>query len=129
MSRIFAQRTAPSDIVDTVTRYHQAIEAQDFEAIESFFAETAVYLSDGVGVLEGREAIVAGFRAYFAEYADQTNEDETVEAISPRAVRSVWKLKATSARTGQTTIRAGEETVFFDTDGLIEKVIVRDRRR
>lgn len=128
MTKISAQRAAAPDIVGTVERYHDALNAMDFAAIEGFFSETAVYVSDGVGVLEGRDAIVAGFRAYFDEYRDQVSEDEEIEAVSPRAVRSVWKLKATSARTGQTLIRAGEETIFLDPDGLIEKVIVRDRR-
>lgn len=129
MTRTSAQHAAAPDIVGTVERYHVALNAMDFAAIESFFSETAVYVSDGVGVLEGRDAIVAGFRRYFDEYRDQVSEDEEIEAISPRAVRSVWKLKAASARTGQTLIRAGEETVFLDPDGLIEKVIVRDRSR
>jgi len=42
-------------------------------------------------------------------------------------VRSVWKLNATSAKTGQKMVRTGEETVFLDREGFIEKVIVRDR--
>lgn len=127
MSNLSAQRAATSDIVDIVERYHAAMNALDFKALERFLTETAVYVSDGVGVFEGRDKIMAGFRAYFAEYGDQVATDETIEAISDRAVRSVWKLNATSARTGQKLVRTGEETVFLDRDGFIEKVIVRDR--
>lgn len=127
MSKVSARRVAAPDIIDIVERYHAATNALDFEAIESFFAETAVYVSDGVGVFEGRDAIMEGFRAYFAEYGDQAAQDELIEAVSERAVRSVWKLAATSAKTGQKLVRSGEETAFLDRDGLIEKVIVRDR--
>lgn len=127
MTKNSAQRAAAPDIVDIVERYHAAVNALDFDAIESFLTETAVYVSDGVGVFEGRDAIMQGFRTYFAEYGDQVAEDELVEAISERAVRSVWKLTATSAKTGKRLERSGEETVFLDRDGFIEKVIVRDR--
>ena len=119
---------ATSDLVDTFNRYHAAINALDFAAIEGFFSETAVYISEKVGVLEGRDEILKGFRAYFAEYGDQTARDHLVEAVSDRAVRSTWSTEATSATTGEKVIRSGEQTAFFDQDGLIEKVIVRDRQ-
>jgi ketosteroid isomerase-like protein len=127
MTKTSAQRVAAPDIVDTVERYHAAVNALDFDAIESFLTETVVYVSDGVGVFEGRDAVMQGFRTYFAEYGDQVAEDELVEAISERAVRSVWKLTATSSKTGQKLVRSGEETAFLDREGFIEKVIVRDR--
>lgn len=122
-----AKRMDTPEIVETVLRYHDAVNAFDFEAIESFFSETAVYISDGVGVAEGRDKIMDAFQTYFAEYRDQIAVDESIEAISERAVRSAWTLTATSAKTGQKLTRAGEETVFLDTAGAIEKVIVRDR--
>ncbi len=122
------KRDATSDLVDTFNRYHAAINALDFEAIEGFFSETAVYISEKVGVLEGRDEILKGFRAYFAEYGDQTARDHLVEAVSDRAVRSTWSTEATSATTGEKVTRSGEQTAFFDQDGLIEKVIVRDRQ-
>lgn len=121
-----AARALPA-IVGIVERYHAAINALDFKAVESFFSEDAVYVSDGVGVLEGREAILEGFATYFAEYGDQVSRDELIEPVSERAVRSLWRLQATSARTGRKLVRNGEETVFLDRDGLIEKIIVRDR--
>lgn len=127
MSSNATQRQGNPDVIDVMKRYHDATNALDYRTLESVFAETATYISDGVGVLEGRDAILAGFRKYFDEYGDQVAHDETVEAISPRAAKSVWKLRATSSKTGQALIRAGEETIFLDADGLIEKVIVRDR--
>lgn len=122
------RRPATPEIVDTFQRYHAAVNALDFDAIESFFSETAVYISEKVGVLEGRDEILKGFRAYFAEYGDQAAHDELVEAVSDRAVRSIWSLEATSATTGEKLVRSGEQTAFFDPNGLIEKVIVRDRQ-
>lgn len=127
MSKTSAQRAEAPDIIDIAERYHAAMNALDYEALAGFLTETAVYVSDGVGVFEGRDAILTGFRAYFAEYGDQVAEDDAIEAISERAVRSAWRLTATSAKTGQKLVRSGEETVFFDRDGFIEKVIVRDR--
>jgi ketosteroid isomerase-like protein len=127
MNSASALRVATPDILDIVNRYHDAINALDFSAIESFFTETAVYISDGVGVLEGRDAILAGFRTYFADYPDQKAQDEEIEAMSERAVRSLWRLAATNVKTGERLVRQGEETAFLDANGFIEKVIVRDR--
>lgn len=127
MSNVSARLSAAPDIIDIVERYHAATNALDFKAIAGFFSETAVYVSDGVGVFEGRDAILDGFRAYFAEYGDQVVEDQSMQAISDRAVRSVWTLTATSSKTGEKRVRSGEETAFLDRDGFIEKVIVRDR--
>ena len=127
MSKTAARRANAPDIIDIVTRYHAAINALDLAAVERFFAENPVYVSDGVAVCEGRDAVMAAFRTYFEEYGDQVSEDERMQAVSERGVRSVWKLKATSSKTGETLLRAGEETAFLDRDGFIEKVIVRDR--
>lgn len=129
MSTAAALRAETPSIIEIVERYHAAINALDFKAIESFFSETAVYLSDGVGALDGRDAIMESFRTYFAEYGDQHAIDDAIEAISDRAVRSVWRLTATSSKTGEKLVRSGEETAFLDQDGRIEKVIVRDGRK
>ena len=108
-------------------QYHAAIDRLDFEAIAGFFAEDAVYVSDGIGAAtEGRSAIIAAFRRYFAEYPDQVSVDELVENVSTDAARSVWRLTATSVSTGKRAERRGEELVRFDGSGRIVEVIVRD---
>ncbi len=125
---ISATKRAPEPgIVDIVARYHAALAAQDFEAIETLLTDTVVYISNGIGVREGREAVLSGIRTYFAEFGDHAAEDFEIEAISDRAVRSVWKVTATSARNGRKVERHGEKTAFLDRDGFIEKIIVRDR--
>ena len=118
--------TAAGDPADIVRAYHLAIDRLAFEAIAGFFAEDALYISNGVGRLQGRAAIMATFRAYFAEFSDQANEDESLEAVSPCEVRSVWRLTATSMKTGQRTERHGVETVSLDAAGRIIRVDVVD---
>jgi ketosteroid isomerase-like protein len=113
-----------ADPAAVLRRYHAAIDVLDFEAIEGMFATDAVYVSGGVGGrIEGRAAILAAFRAYFAEFGDQVSEDIEVEALADRA-RSVWKLTATSALSGERIERHGVETITLDALGLIVQVEV-----
>ena len=119
--------SAEFDPVKQTVVYHDAINALDFATIEASFAEDAVYVSGGVGGrIEGREAIMAAFRSYFATYPDQVAEDTEIEAVGENAVRAVWRLTASHSETGEKLIRTGEETVTFNADGRIIRVDVTD---
>jgi ketosteroid isomerase-like protein len=116
------------DLVSRLVAYHEAIAALDFAAIEAMFSPDAVYDSGGLGgVVEGRAAIMEGFRTYFDTYPDQVSKDSVVEALDSVRVRSVWHLTATHSRTGERLVRAGEEVVTFDETGHILRVEVNDR--
>lgn len=114
------------DPADLVARYHAAINALDFVTIEAFLAENATYLSGKIGELKGRKQIMDAFRTYFAEYPDQRAEDSLIETLSPRSVRSVWQLAATSIITGNRLERRGEEIATFNDEGRIVRVEVTD---
>ncbi|HTO32973.1 MAG TPA: nuclear transport factor 2 family protein [Pararhizobium sp.] len=116
----------PIDPVALVERFHAAINALDFDAIDAFFADEASYTSGKVGGLNGRDAIMAGFRRYFAEYSDQVAEDSLIEVLSPVSARAVWHLSATSSLTGLPLQRQGEETITFNGQGRITRVDVTD---
>ena len=116
------------DPVARLIAYHAAINDLDFPAIESMFAESAVYDSGGLGgVVTGRGPIMEGFRGYFDAYHDQVAVDTVVEALDGLRVRSEWSLTATHRQTGEQLIRAGEEIVTFDESGKIARVEVTDR--
>jgi hypothetical protein len=114
------------DPVTALTRYHQAIDAHDIDAVESMLAETARYESGGLGVVEGRAAIVAAMNSYFDDHPDHQSWDDEVKPTGPSSVRSLWKLKATNKITGQVVMRHGTEDIEFDDAGKILQVIVRD---
>ena len=114
------------DPAAALSRFHDAINALDFATIEASFAPDAVYGSVKVGALAGRDDIMAAFRRYFELYPDQVAVDELVETVSPRAARSVWRVKATDSRSGEPLVRHGEETLYFDDAGLITRVDVTD---
>ena len=115
-----------TDPVDVLRRWHEAINALDFDAIETFFAHDATYGSKKVGALRGREEIMKAFRKYFAEYPDQVAVDDSFEKVSLVAAKSTWHLTATSATSGENLIRRGEETIYLNADGKIERVDVTD---
>jgi hypothetical protein len=104
------------DPAEEIERFHAAINALDFPAIEAYFAEDATYVSNGVGSLAGRAEIMAAFRRYFDDYPDQT-------AFSGR---SVWSVRATHSKTGKPLIREGEETITFNAEGRVTRVDVTD---
>ncbi|MEQ1950841.1 nuclear transport factor 2 family protein [Mesorhizobium sp. CN2-181] len=115
-----------SDPVEVLKRFHDAVNAQDYEVIEGFFADDATYGSVKVGTLRGKPAILAAFRRYFAEYPDQVAHDDGFTKLSETSAKSSWHLEATSATTGEKLIRSGEETIFLNAEGKIERVDVSD---
>lgn len=116
------------DPVALTMRYHAALNAYDAATVTAMFASDAVYVSPGVnGRIEGRDAIIAAFSAYFAEHPDQTAEDERIERAGPDAARALWRLSATRRSTGQPVTREGIETLRFNAAGLIISVEVEDR--
>lgn len=115
------------DPVALVRHYHAALQPYDAGMAAACFAPGAVYVSPGVnGRIEGRDAIIASFSAYFAEYPDQCAEDGRIERLSPLSARAAWRLAATSAKTGRRIVRHGIETVQFDLAGKIIAVEVED---
>ncbi|MDE1996546.1 MAG: nuclear transport factor 2 family protein, partial [Rhizobiaceae bacterium] len=114
------------DPAERITIFHDAINRLDYEAIEDFFAPDATYVSNGVGSLAGREAIMEAFRGYFDKYPDQTAVNSLVETLTPLSGRAVWSVRATNSKTGTPLVREGEETITFDEDGRVVRVDVTD---
>ncbi|MBL0370875.1 nuclear transport factor 2 family protein [Rhizobium sp. KVB221] len=119
--------TETFDPAKHLTIFHDAINALDYQTIERYFADDAIYVSGGVGGrIDGRDAIMIAFRKYFDAYPDQVAEDTLVENVGPLAARSVWKLNAIDSRTGQPMVRTGEETLTFNAEGKIIRIDVTD---
>ena len=118
------------DILTLAGRYHAALNTFDFAAIEKMFAEDAEYQSTGIGAgvggLYGRSAIMEAMKAYFSEFSDQVSADDSIETISPNAVRAHWRLHATTKSSGRKVHRQGVETIYFNTKGQITLVEVQD---
>ncbi|MCO5072700.1 MAG: nuclear transport factor 2 family protein [Rhizobiaceae bacterium] len=119
-----AKQVHPMDILSIVDGYHEAINARQIGGIATSLTETAVLVADGIGVFEGRDAIIDGLRAYFDETEHPRIAYSRGEAVSQRAVRTLWTIAGSNA---DASPRMGEEIVFLDRDGFVEKVIVRDR--
>ncbi len=116
------------DPVALLKRYHEALNAYDEMKVKQMFSLRAIYVSSGVdGRIEGRDAIVAAFSAYFAEHPDQHAGDDEITQLAPLQARAVWRLKSTAKSTGRRIARRGVETVTFDAAGLILAVDVEDQ--
>ncbi|MGQ0485862.1 MAG: nuclear transport factor 2 family protein [Hyphomicrobiales bacterium] len=114
------------DLIGLVNRYHAALNARDLDAVAAMFADGAEYHSPSVGGILGKHAIMVAMRGYFAEYPDQVAIDDRTCYAGPDAVRSEWRLGATSKSTGKRIERKGAETIFFSAGGMIRRVEVAD---
>lgn len=115
------------DPVALVRRYHDALNRYDASVVGPMFSPHAIYVSPGVsGRIEGRDAIIAAFSAYFAEHPDQHAVDDAIMPLGSRSARSSWRLEATARSSGTAVRRSGSETIHFDDAGLILRVEVQD---
>ena len=107
--------------------YTAALNRYDLRAVKNMFAENAAYVSPGLnGEIEGRAAIMAAFKTYFAEHVEQVNVDKNVSQISPIKVQSNWSLTATNKRTRKPVARKGLQVITFNAAGLIAFIQVLD---
>jgi ketosteroid isomerase-like protein len=116
---------ADFDARKRLEEYHASLDRLDFDSIETMFAPDAVYVSNGVGSLKGRVAILAAFREYFSEHRHDESVDTKIEALGTNEVRSHWRLQARD-RSGRVIRREGIETIWFSDDGLIVTILVDD---
>ncbi len=110
-----------------LAEYTSALNRYDLDAVETMFAENAVYVSPGLnGEITGRNAIMQAFRAYFADHTAQVNVDWNVKIIGNKKIQSDWSLAATNAHTRQTVSRQGSQVMTFDGEDRIVRVQVLD---
>lgn len=114
------------DPVAALARYHAMLDARDLDGAERLLAPNVVSVSEGLGHVKGREAVIAALRAYFAACPDDQSFEDDLVALGPLQARSLWKLRATHKLTGVVVERRGTETVSFDADGLITSIEVED---
>ena len=107
--------------------YTAALNRYDLDAVESMFAENAIYSSSGFhNALHGRVAIMTEFRGYFAEHTDQVNEDTHVRINGANVVQSDWSFTATKSNTGEKISRKGTQVMTFSDQGRIALIQVFD---
>ena len=117
-----------SDLDERLRLYFNALNAFDLKKVERMFAEDAVYVSSGLSERKlGRANIIASFKTYFEEFADQVSVDDNIKLIGPNTFSSDWSLKTTSIKTGKLSERAGTQVTTFNEAGLIAYVEVRDQ--
>ena len=103
-----------NDYTATLNRY-------DLETVENLFSESAVYVSPGLnGEIKGRAAIMAAFRAYFADHKDQVNWDEDVQQVDGQTLHARWRLQTSKLK------RSGMQIISFNAEGEIQRIEVQD---
>ena len=101
--------------------YTAALNRYDLDAVESMFAENAVYMSPSLnGEIKGRAAIMEVFRSYFAQHTDQVNVDEDVRVLDANRLQARWRLESSKSK------RRGTQIISFDADCKIQHIEVQD---
>lgn len=82
----------PTDPFDTVRRLYRAINAGDLDAIGALYADDAVaeQVFDGVFALDGREAIVDGYRTYLASGEGGLGGGERIHPRTIGGIQTGW---------------------------------------
>lgn len=116
-----------NELEEKLRLYFKELNAFDLKSVEAMFAEDAVYVSTGLNNRKsGRANIIATFKIYFSEFADQISDDTNIKSIGSNTFSSDWQLRATSSKTGIPFKRAGTQVTTFNEAGLIAYVEVRD---
>ena len=117
-----------SDLKQRLRLYFNTLNVFDLKTVEMMFAEDAIYVSSGLNNQKlGRANIIASFKTYFEEFADQVSVDDNIKLIGPKTFSSDWRLKTTSVKTGKLMERSGTQVTTFNEAGLIVHVEVRDQ--
>ncbi|MDE2383029.1 MAG: nuclear transport factor 2 family protein [Alphaproteobacteria bacterium] len=110
-----------SSLPARLAEYTAALNRHDLDVVERMFAEDALYLSPGLPApMRGRAAIMAAFRAYFAQHTDQVNGDEDVRPLGTHSIEARWWLSSS------TSSRMGTQRITFNDAGEITRIEVVD---
>jgi ketosteroid isomerase-like protein len=118
-----------SELEERLRLYFKTLNAFDLKLVEAMFAENAVYISSGLNSRKsGRAEIIASFKDYFEEFADQVSFDTNISMVAPNCFSSYWSLKAKSSKTGKLLERVGTQVTTFNDEGLIVHIEVLDEK-
>jgi ketosteroid isomerase-like protein len=109
------------DLAERFERYVEALNARDFDLVESFYAPDALFYGRAVSFLEGREAIRSFFEDWFGVYEEFAFEPEEFRDLGNGVTFSVISQRGRVADTAA-WIPDRSAVVVTYSDGLIEKV-------
>jgi ketosteroid isomerase-like protein len=102
-------------------RYVEALNARDFDLVESFYASDALFYGRAVSFLEGRETIRSFFEDWFGVYEEFAFEPEEFRDLGNGVTFNVISQRGRVADTAA-WIPDSSAVVVTWTDGLIKKV-------
>jgi uncharacterized protein (TIGR02246 family) len=110
--------------IELAREYVRLSNAHELERIFPMFAEDAVYISKIVGSFEGREAIEAMMRGFFAKIPDVRWEVAEYALSGDREVSFDFVRHFSDPETGGPAQVQGHEVIVFSEAGLIERIEV-----
>lgn len=114
------------DPVTLAHRYVEASNAHDVERIREMVAGAISYSSSGMGEHSGREAVVDMLKDFYARFPDAHWACTDYRQLGADAAAFQYVLRGIETGTGQVVLRAGLERVWFDGEGRIRRIEVRD---
>jgi hypothetical protein len=109
------------DLAERFERYVEALNARDFDSVESFCASDVLFHGRAVSFLEGRETIHSFFEDWFCVYEEFAFEPEEFRDLGNGVTFNVISQRGRVADTAA-WIPDSSTVVVTWTDGLIKKV-------
>lgn len=102
-----------------LARYHAAIDRRDFGELSEMLAQDAVYISNGIASLKGRDAIISALQAHLREVEHRSPVQTRVEFATPREAQTRWHLEGVDRASNEAFTQSGTEKFWIDAEGLI----------
>ncbi len=111
--------------IELAKRYIELSNKHDLRHIETLFMGNATYNSDFLGEFNGSVAIREMMQKFFTRYPDAHWEVTDYRPIDNDGVEFDFLMTATDAAADELVNRHGRESVYFEYDGLISRIVVK----
>ncbi|MBI5014111.1 MAG: nuclear transport factor 2 family protein [Deltaproteobacteria bacterium] len=115
-----------TEILEALSRWYDAWNAHDFEAVMALFHDQVVFENWTGGKAEGKVALRAAWGGWFADHGEFRfdEEDTFVDEAAQKALYR-WTLRWPSrepGREGQPEVRCGVDVLHFEGGKIVRKL-------
>ena len=110
--------------IELAKNYVELSNKHDLKRIEIMFLGSATYHSAYFGEYKGSVAIHEMMLSFFARYPDVHWEVSNYRPIGNEGVEFDFLMTATDAAADEPVRRCGRESIYFESDGLISRIVV-----
>jgi len=111
--------------IELAKRYVELSNKHDLRHMETLFLGEATYSSDFLGEFGSSVAIREMMQKFFTRYPDAHWDVSDYHSIDNDGVEFDFLMTATDAAADELVQRHGRESIYFEHDGLISRIVVK----